>query len=178
MKLKLLLICMGSFSMMWAFAQDSDFRKIDSNQDGKIDLNEYKMNSHMFEKWDQNGDNRLTKEEFQNRFFSIFDSNSDDEINMNEWNMNRPFVKDNAGFNTWDADGNGSVSKNEFSNQAGNMFTMWDKNGDMIINKDEFNEKSFEWWDFNKDVLISENEFSQMKDLTKNNRSFWDKLFF
>jgi hypothetical protein len=126
-KIILILAVMTAMTMSAAFAMDEDVKK--PPQD-------------MIERHDQDGDNRVSKEEFPgpDDHFTQIDADGDGFINREEArNARRP---DRQGgrvpgkFNIDDADGDGVVSRSEFSGPA-DHFHKLDTNGDDVIQKSE-----------------------------------------
>lgn len=82
---KILLISTGLFFVLAVKSQDKrSFDAWDGNNDKKIDLKEYSLNSQMFGRWDGDNDNRISKSEFTDSYFSLLDVNSDDQIDKEE----------------------------------------------------------------------------------------------
>ena len=101
-----------------SFAADSDFNKIDTNNDGKISKKEYMdAVTKTFNKIDKNKDGSLTKDEL------------------------KAIYKNDAGMFLKEADKNkdGKISREEFTAAAEMRFEFLDKNNDGFIDQKEWN---------------------------------------
>lgn len=204
MKTKIFLFIAGAFLITNINAQDSkdndNFESWDANNDGKIDKEEYSLNSETFNKWDDNNDNRISGSEFQESYFGLFDADSDGKLQSDELS-NLYFLlpseskkvsdKDKKGddekgevrygagtslLGEWDSDKDGTVNEDEFGNNVKDVFDSWDANNDNYVNKVEFYNNSFNWWDIDRNGNIEKSEFEEMKSTIKD-KSFWEKIF-
>ncbi|MCX5850069.1 MAG: EF-hand domain-containing protein [Deltaproteobacteria bacterium] len=119
MKRFLTAILLVFFCTAISLADDSDLKKIDKNNDGKISKKEYiDAVIKTFNKLDKNTDGFLTKEELK----------TIDKIDAEK------FVKEE------DINKDGKVSKEEFIKAAEKRFKLLDKNNNGFIDQKEWNE--------------------------------------
>ncbi|NJK86160.1 MAG: hypothetical protein HC906_09500 [Bacteroidales bacterium] len=64
----------------------------------------------MYDRWDDDGDNRISQSEFTGSYFDILDVDSDNEINMDDWNKARPIL---SGIHTGMKDKTGKSGKTD-----------------------------------------------------------------
>jgi hypothetical protein len=101
-----------------SLADDNDFKKIDTNNDGKISKKEYiDAVIKTFDKIDRNTDGFLTKDELK----------AIDKIDVEEFMKEEDINKD------------GKISKKEFTQAAEKRFKLLDKNNDGFIDQKEWN---------------------------------------
>lgn len=186
MKIKLFLTAIGSFAITMAYSQigsDQKFSEWDANDNNRIEKNEYKVNANVIEKWDENGDNKLSLQEVQDKVYELVDANSDNQIDSIEWQQAQLMVNSKKAGNTevkmneWDANSDMKVSKEEFNQKLVSVFNKWDDNKDNALSKTEFYNYSFGFMDLNNDGSIAENEFNKVQEMTKDNEHFWDGWF-
>jgi Ca2+-binding EF-hand superfamily protein len=186
MKTKLFLTAVGSLAMTMAYSQignDPDFSDWDSDNNNKIEKNEYKLNANLFEEFDADNDNKLSQSEISDKLFELVDSDSDGNIDSIEWNQAQLMVNTNKDgkvdvkLNDWDSDRDSKISKVEFDNKLKMAFAKWDTEKDNSLSKTEFNNYTFGLMDLNNDGYISDNEFEKIKELTKDNEPFWKEWF-
>jgi Ca2+-binding EF-hand superfamily protein len=186
MKTKLLLTALGSFAITLGYSQigsDPDFSDWDSNDNNKIEKNEYRINSNLFEEFDANNDNKLSQNEIRDKVYKMVDTNTDGYIDSIEWNQAQLLVNTNkngevkVNLNDWDSDRDSKISKSEFDNKLKMAFAKWDTEKDNSLTKTEFNNYSFGIMDLNNDGYVAENEFQRVRELTKDNEPFWKEWF-
>jgi Ca2+-binding EF-hand superfamily protein len=115
----LIAVIISLFCYLPGFAAENDFKKIDTNNDGKISKQEYiAAVIKTFNKYDKNKDGFLTKDEIKairkidiQKFLEEVDKNKD-----------------------------GKVSQEEFVKAAENRFKLLDKNKDGFIDQQEWEE--------------------------------------
>lgn len=199
---KILLIGTGLLFALVLNSQNMDdknsFEGWDANDDDKIDLKEYSYNTKVYNKWDDDGDNRISQKEFQESFFKLFDSDSDDEISMTEFQKASFIINPSAGQTaldnsssqssgikygagtespgTWDVNSDNKIDSDEFNKNITQHFNSWDQNGDNYISKSELYDNTFNLWDSNSDGFIDKTEFEKKKDL-KDEKSFFERIF-
>lgn len=186
MKTKLFLTILGSCAVSIAYSQigsDQDFSNWDANNNNRIEKNEYKLNSNLFDKWDEDKDNKLSQREIGNEVYKLVDADSDGKIDSIEWNQAMLLVNANKDGNVnvkvsdWDTDRDTKVSKEEFDNNLNSAFKKWDSNSDNGLSKTEFYNYSFGIMDLNNDGFIAETEFNSIKEKTRDNEPFWKEWF-
>ena len=119
MKKILMSLLVVFFCTAVSFADDSDFKKIDINNDGKISKKEYMdAVTKNFDKIDKNKDGFLTKDELK----------ATDKIAV------KKFMKEA------DTNKDGKISKEEFTGAAEKRFKFLDKNNDGFIDQKEWND--------------------------------------
>jgi Ca2+-binding EF-hand superfamily protein len=184
MKAKYLIITSLIILSISAFSQKKgDFDLWDGNHDGKLDRQEYELNTKIFSDWDKNNDNRISQEEFQKGLYGLF-TNSNKGIDSKEWGKAVSILNTQTDttkskqfyFEAYDTDKDGLVSPAEFTNVAVEVFNSWDENGDNYISKSEFVQNSFNWWDQNRNGIIEREEFNRLREL-RGDDGFWQKIF-
>jgi len=88
------------------------FAALDRNHDGRIARKEWRLDRELFGRVDRNGDNFVSRAEFNRmprQLFSIADVNRDGFIEANEWSGVR------ATFDRRDLNHDGRLSRNEFA---------------------------------------------------------------
>jgi Ca2+-binding EF-hand superfamily protein len=102
-----------------SFAAESDFKKTDKNNDGRISKKEYTdAVDHTFNNLDKNKDGYLTRNELH-----AADKTAVEKF-MKEADINK----------------DGKISKEEFAAAAGKRFKFLDKNNDGFIDQKEWND--------------------------------------
>lgn len=186
MKTKLFLTALGALVFTVASSQignDADFSDWDSNDNNRIEKNEYRINSNLFEEFDADNDDKLSPEELREKVYELVDTDSDGNIDSIEWNQAQLMVNTNKNgelevkISDWDSDRDSKISKDEFTNKLKMGFTEWDTNADNSLSKTEFNNYSFGLMDLNNDGYIAESEFQRIRELTKDNEPFWNEWF-
>jgi Ca2+-binding EF-hand superfamily protein len=119
MKRFLTAVLLVLFCTAISLADDSDFSKIDNDNDGKISKKEYI--------------NAVTKT------FDTLDKNMDDSLAVKELNAIGKIYAEKI-LNEGDLNKDGKVSKDEFIKAAEKRFKVLDKNNDSYIDQKEWNE--------------------------------------
>ena len=106
--------------------------------------------AEIFEKWDTDPSEGITKEEFFERwhgagYWHLWDRDGDGSIAEWEWNKGLDdyydkFDRDQIGFNDFDLDNDGLLDSEEM---VEGEFVLWDTNKDGNIDKIEFTEMSY-----------------------------------
>ncbi|MBK8175532.1 MAG: EF-hand domain-containing protein [Rhodospirillales bacterium] len=98
----------------------------------------------MLERFDTNGDGKITKEEFEtqrNERFASMDKNGDGQISLDEFQSAPPPQPSPARmeqmFKRADTNGDGVISKDELENRGDMRFDRLDKNGDGVVTAEE-----------------------------------------
>ncbi len=145
-----------------ALAQDQapggeDFKVWDRNTDANIDTDEWNLGieeGEVFSRWDTDGDNTLSPEEFEARFGMDFKTaelpvepadpgETGDVSGADEGVSGVPFSERfaDASFTAWDADNDGAISRQEFGTA---LRSAYDVSGDNRIDVNE-------WRDFGRE---------------------------
>ena len=141
--------CAGKFGH--AKFEDKMFSKFDEDKDGSVDKTEYlEVSSTRFERADDNGDSKVSKEESENTFIAKrFPSK------MQKWFYANDINKD------------GYISTDEMKKSSKEEFLLQDTNGDSKLSKGEMSEyrksERFKSIDRDNDGSISKDEYSKSK---------------
>ncbi len=119
MKKILMSLLIMFFCTAISFAADSDFKKIDKNNDGKVSKKEYNgAAAKTFNNLDKNKDGSLIKDELQ----------ATDKVAIEKFMQEADTNKD------------GKISKEEFAQAAEKRFKFLDKDNDGYIDQKEWND--------------------------------------
>jgi len=131
------------------YGRNMRFRRMDSNNDGVIQRNEWRGNARTFEYLDTNNDNVLSGDEV-----AVARGRNDDE--------REDAINANERFDYLDVNGNGSIDRNEWDG-GNNAFDRLDDNRDGRLSRNEFDtmgrSSDFNSLDANRDGRIALNEW-------------------
>lgn len=145
----------------------SPIKAADMDQDGRIDLGEFKRafdTDLFFKHWDHNDDGYISKSEYVAAHFSVIDLNNDDEIAKSEWDYSGRFwLEDDyhTQFSHWDASDDGYIQQEEFQKRldVDKAFARWDSDGtDPGLTKSDVAAGFHGAWDRDNDGHINEEE--------------------
>ncbi|HYH21392.1 MAG TPA: hypothetical protein VD995_22515 [Azospirillum sp.] len=116
------------------------FAQLDTNRNGAIEPNEIRTASA------GSGGATASRNGFRYQqvagtLYSRFDRNGDNRLTQNEYRANASnYFGDNDYFAAWDRDRNGWLSDREFGSgmQQAGLFRDWDGNNDGVIDRDEW----------------------------------------
>ena len=146
------------------------FEDFDADNDNKISKEEFTsaFTATFFEEWDSDKDNRLSDADFMKVSFSMWDTNKDSRLTMEEWHHGyNNFYKmaGNAGYEEMDSDRDSIVIFNEFSRifKSDVIFVEWDFNDDNFLDATEFAKGIFLNWDLDRNDTLDRLEYKKFE---------------
>lgn len=136
----------------------------DTNRDGRILRSEFDRGlARVVERWDRDGDNLLSVAELADGLFTAWDLDGNGRLSRREWNE-RFFQGGIAGwsdFAMWDQDGDQQVSRQEYATgwAEGGLFGLWDADADDRLSTEELGTGLFDAWDEDIDADVELDEW-------------------
>lgn len=149
-----------------AEAEHSTFEdRMDLNKDVETDIGTFSENVDrwgVYDAWDVDRDEALTRDEFNRGLFTMYDRDRDEILGEDEvvGMQNEQFFGD-AGPNIGANDDIGTFSQNV--DQAG-IYDAWDVNRDEALTRDEFSRGLFATYDRDRDEMLGEDEIVGMQN--------------
>ena len=161
-------------------------------QTNQMNQQRQNQNGSSFNDWDKDSDNKISKEEFGDRYmkdnkndwegkrsgtgfysttYGWWDTNHDQRLSEDEWkngydNSYGDYVSDD--YKSIDKNGDGYVDQNEYSNALNktDYYSSFDTDRNNDLSDDEVSNMMFNRWDKNHNGNLDENEFNE----NQNNR--------
>lgn len=165
-------LCLFSFFVTPAFAQMDDnyrnFRDWDVNDNQQLSYSEFydgASDIDVFKTWDDDDNGVLEEQELNSGIYKKWENAGEDFETRDEARV-RTWARYYGGtFDDWDTNGDGTITNKEFGMQVGdeqrkNMADKMDINNDGRVGKEEFYTAIFKMWDENEDNAISEQEYN------------------
>jgi Ca2+-binding EF-hand superfamily protein len=155
---------------------DSEFERLDVNDDGVIRESEWRGSTREFDTLDRNNDGRISRSEWTNRGeldsvtarFDAIDRNNDGALSRSELRVDR------ASFDLMDRNNDGVVSLDEYRREVGSIgndrgdrdgrFDALDRNDDGVLSRWEWRDTGvgFAEADLDDDSMVSPTEYRRV----------------
>ena len=146
------------------------FEDFDADDDNKISKKEFTnaFTATFFEKWDSDKDNRLSDADFIKVSFHMWDINKDSRLTIGEWNHgydNFYKMAGHASYEEINSDHDSIVTFNEFSRifKGEAIFVVWDFDRDNYLDVKEFASGIFTNWDLDRNDTLDRKEYRKFE---------------
>lgn len=144
----------------------------------------YPNGAQTFEEWDENGDSRISKSEFDESFesgflsvqsddegfynatYSMWDLDKDKQLSEAEWNTSADFNADyipGKDFATFDLNSDAYLSFDEYEEALNgtDLYNEWDSDESRFLDKSEISTGVFSSWDKDDNEYLDKKEYEQ-----------------
>lgn len=153
----------------------------DSDSDNPIkdnqELSSSFTQSEYFEQWNEDGNDYVSREEFDQGFFGLLDQNQDGVLSTDEWKkggdqfFSDDEVQESQSETNWDTSGDGQIQEEEFQQGIEDIdyFSEWDTNDDDQLAEEEMAEGTFAMWDTDGNGVIEAEEYQEWSQKVEKN---------